>query len=134
MCAFVFCVTYIPITFIAMFAFKHVQSAHVLRVASVILIIGAWVRYLSNENKTFMPLLLGQTIISCGYAIMIVPITLIANKWFTDEERELIIAVCSICIPAGNLLAYFWTGIAFEGVLPESPENVYTLLYKLLLV
>ena len=87
--------------------------------------IGAWVRYLSDLNKTFIPLLLGQTIISCGYAIMTVPITLIANKWFTDKERELVIAVCGICIPAGNLVAFVWTGIAFDHVVADDSENVY---------
>jgi hypothetical protein len=54
-----------------------------------------------------------------------VAITLIANKWYTDRERELVIAICGISMPAGNLVAFAWTGLAFYGVEPTDPESVY---------
>jgi hypothetical protein len=108
-------------TFVAMYAYKHCANAWVLRVASLIFVVGAWIRYLSDLNKTFIPLLLGQTVIAIGYVIIVVAITLIANKWYTDRERELVIAVCGISIPAGNLVAFVWTGLAFRGVDPNEP-------------
>ena len=59
MCANVFNASFIPITFLAMYAYKHYPTSWVLRVASFIFVLGAWIRYLSDDRKTFLPLLLG---------------------------------------------------------------------------
>jgi hypothetical protein len=59
MCANVFNFSQIPITFVAMYSYKHYPTAWVLRVASIIFVAGAWIRYLSDSNKTFVPLLAG---------------------------------------------------------------------------
>ena len=115
----VFNLTYVPMTFAAMYMFKKMPSALAIRIAAFLFLTGAWIRQLFALNISqpiFWPILLGQTLISCSFPILACAITLIANKWFGDNERELATSLGSIAIPGGNLVAFVWTGIAFHGV------------------
>lgn len=59
MCANIFNATYVPVTFIAMWAYKHADAALILRFASLIFIVGSWIRYVCKSTDTFLPLLIG---------------------------------------------------------------------------
>ena len=43
-------------------------------------------------------------------------ITLVANKWFGDKERDLITSILSTSVPFGNVLALVQTGLKFRGM------------------
>ena len=94
---------------------------------------------MSSANDTFLPLLIGQMVISCGFIFLSLAITLLANKWHTDKEREVVIAILGVMMPAGNLVAFVWTGIAFRNTNPKDYPNetelnsaVFVVLYKML--
>ena len=117
-----------------MYGYKHYPAAWVLRAAVLFFVVGAWIRCISDINRTFIPLLAGNAVISVGYVMLSVAITLIANRWFTDRERETVIAICGIAIPSGNLVSFVWTGLAFRNCDPTSPASVYHDLYQMLFV
>lgn len=60
--------------------------------------------------------MLGQVVISLSQPIFVCAITLISNKWFPDNERDLISAIFALSVPAGNLLAFLQTGVSFRGI------------------
>ena len=107
--------TYVPMTFLAMYMFNKMTLDWPIRIASILFLAGAWIRSLFVFGNSFLPLMIGQTLISCSFPIFACAITLVANKWYTDTEREMVISVCGIAIPAGILIAFIWTGFAFKG-------------------
>jgi hypothetical protein len=118
--------TYVPMTFLAMYMFNKMTIDWPIRVASILFLAGAWVRSLFVFGNSFWPLMIGQTLISCSFPMFACAITLIANKWFSDTEREIVVSMCGIAIPAGNLIAFIWTGLAFRSS-PEGDELFSTL-------
>jgi len=40
----------------------------------------------------------------------------------------MVIAFCCIGIPAGNLVAFIWTGFAFAGLTQKDPDKVFSTL------
>ena len=123
--------TYVPMTFLAMYMFNKTTPDWPIRIASILFLAGAWIRSLFIISNAFWPLIVGQTLISCSFPIFTCAITLIANKWYTDSEREIVISMCGIAIPAGNLIAFVWTGFAFHGA-PVGAELIEVLRVMLL--
>lgn len=114
MCSNIFNFTYVPVTFISIWMYKTMSTATVIRIGCVFLLLGAWIRSIFHYlDDSFWPILLGQTLISCAFPILSSAITLVANKWCSDSEREMVIALCCISIPTGNLIAFIWTGFSF---------------------
>jgi len=107
--------------------YKTMSSATVIRIACVIVIAGAWIRGLFYylAPPVFWPILLGQAVISCAFPLFSSAITLLANKWAADSERELVIALCCISIPLGNLVAFIYTGFSFTDTGSWSNEEVF---------
>jgi hypothetical protein len=54
-----------------------------------------------------------------------------SQQMVTDSEREIVISMCGIAIPAGNLIAFVWTGFAFHGA-PVGAELIEVLRVMLL--
>jgi len=46
--------------------------------------------------------------------------TQFCNVWFPDNERSLVIALCGLSIPGGNLVAFILSGVVFAGIETES--------------
>lgn len=90
MSSIVFSITYIPMTFIAIKMFKEMSLSTVFRIACVIAIIGAWIRVLAEQSKQFTWILVGYTVISLAYPILLSAVTLICNRWLGDSERTVI--------------------------------------------
>ena len=107
--------------------YKSMSSATVIRIACVMVIAGAWIRSLFYylPSPVFWPILLGQAVISCAFPLFSSAITLLANKWGSDTEREMVIAMCCISIPFGNLIAFIYTGFSFTHTLNWSNEEIF---------
>ncbi len=90
MSSIVFSITYIPMTFVAIKLFKEVRLSTVFRIACIIAITGAWIRVLSEKSKNFFWILLGYSIISLSYPILLSAIVLICNRWLADSERTIL--------------------------------------------
>jgi hypothetical protein len=118
MCAVIFTATFVPMTFVAMWMYKVMKVDTVLRIASLMLLVGSWIRMLAKEGE-FWPVFVGQVIISLAQPIIYNVMAKFAIQWFSDSERTLVIAACGLSIPGGNLMAFLMSGIIFDGV-----ENV----------
>ena len=114
MSSIVFSITYIPMTFIAIKMFKEMSLSKVFRIACVIAIFGAWIRVLAEESKSFTWILIGYTVISLAYPILLSAITLICNKWLGDSERTVITQLCGLAIPIGTIVSFVLSGIIFS--------------------
>ena len=92
----------VPFSFVAIWAFKKYPTSYVLRVASIVMFIGAILRMYGFVNKTFWPILTGTVIASCACPFFINVQSVIANKWFSDHERATATAVQSSILPFGS--------------------------------
>lgn len=113
MSSIVFSITYIPMTFIAIKMFKEMSLSTVFRIACVIAIIGAWIRVLAEENKSFTWILVGYTVISLSYPILLSAVTLICNRWLGDSERTVITQLCGLAIPIGTIVSFVLSGLIY---------------------
>jgi hypothetical protein len=89
MTSIVFSITYIPMTFIAIWMFKHWKPSMVFRVGCANLLFGAWIRAVSLETDKFGMILIGYTIISLSYPIFLAAVTMVCNSWLGDNERTM---------------------------------------------
>jgi hypothetical protein len=64
MAGIVFTATFVPMTFAGMWMYKAWRTQTVLRIASIMMIVGGGVRMYTIVNGKFWPVLVGQTIIS----------------------------------------------------------------------
>ena len=78
MCGIIFTATYIPMTFASMWLYNRFCTDTVLRFACILLLAGGWVRMLSS-NGDFLPVLLGQIIISLAQPLVYNVITKFVN-------------------------------------------------------
>ena len=115
MCGIIFTATFIPMTFVSMQMYKTMGTHTVLRIASVLMLVGGWGRMYALEGQ-FWPILVGQVIISLSQPIYYNVMTQISNKWFPDSERSLVTAICGLSIPGGNLVAFLLSGLIFAGI------------------
>jgi len=60
---------------------------------------------------------------SIAYPLYNAAISLLCNKWFPDNERTLVTAICGLAMPAGNIFAFTMSGLLFSGLNPN-PDDV----------
>ena len=58
MCAIIFTATFVPMTFLSIWMYNTMKSDTVLRIASLLMLLGGWIR-LWALNGSFWPVLLG---------------------------------------------------------------------------
>lgn len=87
MTSIIFSISYIPMTFVAIWMFKAMRPSTAFRIACVLALIGAWIRSFSLTTSRFGMILIGYTIISLSYPILLAAVTLVCNTWLGDHER-----------------------------------------------
>lgn len=87
MTSIIFSISYIPMTFVAIWMFKVMRPSTAFRIACVNVLIGAWIRSFSLTTSRFGMILIGYTIISLSYPILLAAVTLVCNTWLGDHER-----------------------------------------------
>ena len=85
MCSIVFSITYIPMTFVAIWMFREFTPTTNFRVTIFVLLVGAWMRTFAGMN--FSIILAGYTIISCTFPFFLSSVTLICNSWLGPSEK-----------------------------------------------
>ena len=70
--------------FLAMWAFSRFSSTKVLRIASLVILVGTLVRVLIIPTGNFYFFLIGTVIISTSLPFFISSILLVVNRWFPD--------------------------------------------------
>ena len=68
MCGIIFTATFIPMTFISMWMYKVMGTHTVLRIASVMMLVGGWGRMYAIQGE-FWPVLAGQVVVSLAQPI-----------------------------------------------------------------
>ena len=79
----------IPMTFFCVWAFSRYSTSNVLRIVISVLLIGTIFRSLCVRTDNFWPVFVGSFFCSCCNPFFINVQSIIANKWFGDNERAL---------------------------------------------
>ena len=101
MCAMSFALLSPPSDLLSVYLFGKYPTDTVLRVASLISLTGAMFRFLSFGNEQFWPILVGTFMMASVASIFLNSQMIIANKWFSDKERALAMAILSVSTPIG---------------------------------
>jgi hypothetical protein len=126
MCSIIFSILYPPMSFLAIYMFKHLKITTVLRLGAINLFLAGWFRMLVVTEDAFWPVLVGYGWLSLTYPITLSGCTLIANKWFNDKERALVTSLLGLCIPIGSIVSFTMAGIIFAH--PDTKKDLATLL------
>ena len=101
MCAMSFSLLSPPSDFLAVYLFSKFRTDHVLRVASFVSFTGAMLRFAAVSYETFWPVVVGTFVMASVASIFLNSQIIIANKWFSDRERALAMAVLNVSTPIG---------------------------------
>ena len=125
LCAMSFSLLSPPSDFLAVYLFSKYRTDNVLRVASFISFIGAMLRFASVSHQSFWPVVLGTFVMASVASIFLNSQIIIANKWFSDSERAMAMAVLNVSTPIGQIASFALTGLAFSGIDEDtmSPEE-----------
>ena len=113
-------------TFVAIWMFKAMRPSTAFRIACVTLLIGSWIRTFSLASNSFGMILVGYTIISLSYPILLAAVTLVCNTWLGDHERTFWTQICGLSIPIGTVVSFVMSGIIFrdESKMKEDTETL----------
>jgi hypothetical protein len=115
MTAIIFSLTYIPMTFVAIYMFRELSPTFTFRIACIICIAGGWIRSFTNISNGFGVILFGYTVISLPYPIMLSSVTMICNVWLTDNERTMWTQILGLCVPIGTIVSFVLAGCVYRG-------------------
>jgi len=101
-------------TFVAIWMFKKMRSSTAFRIACVNLLFGSWIRSVSLATDNFGMILLGYTILSLSYPILLAAVTLVCNTWLGDDERTFWTQICGLSIPIGTVVSFLMTGLIYK--------------------
>ena len=116
MCNMSFALLSPPSDFLAVYLFGKYPTDTVLRVASLISLTGAMFRFLSFGNEQFWPILVGTFMMASAASIFLNSQMIIANKWFSDKERALAMAILNVSAPIGAIASFTLTGMVFSSI------------------
>jgi hypothetical protein len=114
MTSIIFSIAYVPMTFVAIWMFKKLRPSTAFRIACVNLLFGSWIRSISLATDHFGMILLGYTIISLSYPILLSAVTLVCNNWLGDHERTFWTQICGLSIPIGTVISFIMTGLIYK--------------------
>lgn len=113
LCAMLFSICSIPMTFVAIFCYRHYPASTVLKIASATQLLGAWLRYSVVWHNQFWAVQVGTALVASTVPVFVNATSMIANNWFADNERALATAIGGIAMPLGTLLSFTLTGLLF---------------------
>ena len=93
LCAISFGIFAVPASFLSIWAFKNYPTSLVLRLASLLMFVGALVRTTGFRYGKFWPILVGTAMCAVAGPFFLNVTSVIANKWFSDKERALATAI-----------------------------------------
>lgn len=89
-----------------------------IRTASVLVLIGSWVRYAGSQRGIFGVAMFGQIIIGIAQPFVLSAPTRYSNLWFSDRGRVSATAIASLANPfggaLGQLISPFWANDASQ--------------------
>ena len=123
-----------PMTLISVWVYSRFSTSGVLRCVVTLQVAGAACRALCFFTESFWPVAIGSYLCSCCNPFFLNVMTIIANRWFTDNERALATALLIIGSPIGVGVSYGLTGYWFIGIKDqrEDPKEFLELLKTLM--
>ena len=116
LCSISFALFSPPTDFLAVYLLSNYRVDRVLRVASLIMFIGAMLRFASYSTQTFWPILIGTFMMATVNSIFLNSQIIITNTWFTDKERAIAMAVLNISLSLGQIASFALTGFMFSDI------------------
>ena len=113
MTSIVFNVSYIPMTFAAIYCYREYSKGLNFRVACSILLVGAWLRAFAGTQ--FWIVLLGQVIISFTYPFLLSSVTLVCYSWLSAKERLVWVQILALAMPLGTMVSFLEAGVMYHG-------------------
>ena len=107
-------VNYAPVTFLCIYLFSHYKTATVLRIAITFQMIGGLIRGLCYFKDTYWTIILGSWVCVSIFPFTINCQTIIANIWFTENERGIATALQTLGLPLGSVLGYGMVAVWFK--------------------
>ena len=107
-----------PITYITTVTMADWKSHNLLKLATIVQVVGGWIRVLSFTwgDGQFWVLFLGTTIFFVSLPIALNSISLVVNIWFGESERSRATAIASLMVPMGCFIGLAMTGLMAAGV------------------
>ena len=100
----VFVILYIPLMFPANYLIENKGICIPIYIASVTMILGAWIRMLVNVNYNFV--LVGQIFMAIGQPFMLTGPAKVAGLWFSENEQALATTLGSLAQPIGAMIGF----------------------------
>ena len=114
MCAIIFSLQALPMTFVAIVAFNNFSLRTVLTVSAILQLSGAWFRMAAFSMDQFWPVLVGSTVQSLSNTFLLSSPNLIINNWFPVNEIGIASSISSMAIPVGSMFGMGITGYLFD--------------------
>lgn len=99
-----FVILFIPLIFPANYLINNYGISIPVYIASVTLIIGAWIRMFVNSHFSF--LIAGQVVMAMGQPFVLSTPAKLAGVWFGDKERAIATTLGSLAAPIGAVIGY----------------------------
>mmetsp|Transcript_12237 Transcript_12237/g.10850 ORF Transcript_12237/g.10850 Transcript_12237/m.10850 type:complete len:263 (+) Transcript_12237:2-790(+) len=125
-------IIFVPVNFPANFLIQSKGIAYPIRIATVLFIIGAWVRLLVKVNFFFI--LAGQCINALGMPFVQALGATIAGTWFGDKERALATTITSLASVLGLIIGFALPAVFVNDDEKTDPEDSKTQIYQFILV
>ena len=124
---------YLPMNFVAAWAFAKFKIHRVLQFAALLQLVGAWFRVISlfGSNDMFWPMLIGSFIFFLASPFVLNAISIIGNLWFADDERARSTAISGLMAPLGSLVGFATCGVIATGVDSDDPVDCLERLRKM---
>lgn len=76
--------------------------------------------------------MLGSAILATCPPLVLTTLTTVSHFWFTDSEKNLIIAIANMAMPFGNIIAFVVAPIFFQGVDEKDSAQVKNAVAEIL--
>ena len=119
-CALSSSVWYVPMTMCSSLMYSKMKRHHVMIIAAAMQVAGAWFRLIPCDQK-FWPILVGQTIVAASLPIVLNAVSLVANLWFGEKERNIATTIPSLASVSGSIFCLAITGM-ISGNIPLASE------------
>lgn len=114
MCAIIFPLMAIPMTFVAMRIYNNMTVRSVLLLATTLQVVGAWTRLLAFQINEFWPVLLGTGILATSHTLLLSSQNLVITQWFPINEVGQATAAIGMAVPLGSVTGMAVTGYLFD--------------------
>lgn len=102
----IFHVLYIPLNFPANYLMDKFGMILPTIISGVLVIVGAWTRYVVSKNDDFNWITLGMVLMAAGNSFIVSGPPKLAVIWFGDNERALCTTIGSLAGAVGSILGY----------------------------